>query len=126
MEDLERVIRESIVEGQPRTHRPWRKIMILVEGIYSMEGEICKLPEIVKLKKKYKVHLYFIIARLCRDKSLSDAIFVQLTRRSIYSNTNDDYSAICTSTRLTQLVLWASQAVVSASTGVSILPMLTC
>jgi serine palmitoyltransferase len=58
MEDLERVIRESIVEGQPRTHRPWRKIMILVEGIYSMEGEICKLPDIVKLKKKYKVYIY--------------------------------------------------------------------
>jgi serine palmitoyltransferase len=58
MEDLERVIRESIVEGQPRTHRPWRKIMILVEGIYSMEGEICKLPDIVKLKKKYKCYLY--------------------------------------------------------------------
>ncbi len=58
MEDLERVIRESIVEGQPRTHRPWKKIMILVEGIYSMEGEICKLPEIVKLKKKYKVNIY--------------------------------------------------------------------
>jgi len=57
MEDLERVIRESIVEGQPRTHRPWKKIMILVEGIYSMEGEICKLPDIVKLKKKYKVYI---------------------------------------------------------------------
>jgi len=26
------VIRESIAEGQPRTHRPWKKILILVEG----------------------------------------------------------------------------------------------
>lgn len=56
--DLERVVREAIVEGQPLIHRPWRKILILVEGIYSMEGEICNLPEIVKIKKKYKCYLY--------------------------------------------------------------------
>lgn len=58
VEDLERVIRKSIVEGQPRTHRPWKKILIIVEGIYSMEGEICKLKEIVELKKKYKCYLW--------------------------------------------------------------------
>ena len=48
-------MRESIAEGQPRTRRPWKKIVIIVEGVYSMEGEICRLPEIVELKKKYKV-----------------------------------------------------------------------
>ena len=58
MADLENVIRRSIVQGQPRTHRPWKRIMIVVEGIYSMEGEMCSLPEIVALKKKYKCHLY--------------------------------------------------------------------
>jgi len=52
---LEKVIREAIVDGQPRTHRPYGKILIVVEGIYSMEGEICKLKEIVAIKKKYKV-----------------------------------------------------------------------
>jgi serine palmitoyltransferase len=56
--DLERVLRESITEGQNKTHRSWRKILIIVEGIYSMEGEICKLAEIVKIKKKYKCYLY--------------------------------------------------------------------
>jgi len=55
---LEAVIRKAIVEGQPRTRRPWAKIIILVEGIYSMEGEMCCLPEIVALKKKYKCYLY--------------------------------------------------------------------
>lgn len=53
--DLERVVRDAIVKGQQRTHRPWKKIMIIVEGIYSMEGEICKLPDIVRIKNKYKV-----------------------------------------------------------------------
>jgi serine palmitoyltransferase len=57
-EHLERVLRAAVAEGQPRTHRPWSKILIVVEGIYSMEGEICRLPEIVAIKKKYRAYLY--------------------------------------------------------------------
>jgi serine palmitoyltransferase len=57
-EDLEAVLREAILEGQPRTHRPWKKIMIMVEGIYSMEGQMCPLAAIVALKKKYRCYLY--------------------------------------------------------------------
>lgn len=56
MKQLEAVLRDLIIQGQPRTHRPWRKIIIIVEGIYSMEGSIVKLPEVVALKKKYKVN----------------------------------------------------------------------
>ena len=52
---LEEVLREQIAEGQPRTHRPWKKIIVIVEGIYSMEGDLCKLPEIIAICKKYKV-----------------------------------------------------------------------
>jgi serine palmitoyltransferase len=52
---LEDVLREQIAGGQPRTHRPWKKIIVIVEGIYSMEGELCKLPEIISVCKKYKV-----------------------------------------------------------------------
>ena len=58
MEDLERVLRDSIIEGQPRTHRPWKKIMICVEGVYSMEGSLVNLPEVIRLKKKYNAYLY--------------------------------------------------------------------
>lgn len=58
VEDLEQLIRDSIVEGQPRTHRPWRRIVIIIEGIYSMEGEIANLPAIVAVKKKYGCYLY--------------------------------------------------------------------
>lgn len=52
---LEDVLREQITVGQPRTHRSWKKIVVIVEGIYSMEGELCKLPEIIAVCKKYKV-----------------------------------------------------------------------
>ncbi|MCJ1313895.1 serine palmitoyltransferase component [Agyrium rufum] len=58
MHDLERLLREVISQGQPRTHRPWKKILIVVEGLYSMEGSMCNLPKLVALKRKYKFHLF--------------------------------------------------------------------
>ncbi|KAG1662044.1 Serine palmitoyltransferase 2 [Nymphon striatum] len=56
--DLEKKLREAIIYGQNRTHRPWKKILIVVEGVYSMEGSIVNLPEIIRLKKKYKAYVY--------------------------------------------------------------------
>ncbi|XP_012685285.1 serine palmitoyltransferase 3 [Clupea harengus] len=58
MQSLEKLLKEAVSSGQPRTHRPWKKILILVEGVYSMEGSLVRLPEIVALKKKYKAYLY--------------------------------------------------------------------
>ena len=73
IKDLERQLCRAIIEGQPRTKRPWKKILIIVEGVYrlvenlidfllkssfSMEGSLCKLPEIIALKKKYRAYLY--------------------------------------------------------------------
>lgn len=34
MQSLEKLLRDAIIYGQPRSHRAWRKIIILVEGIY--------------------------------------------------------------------------------------------
>ncbi|KAL7268598.1 serine palmitoyltransferase component [Rhizina undulata] len=58
MKDLERVLREQISQGQPRTHRPWKKILVVVEGLYSMEGTMCNLPGLVALKRKYKFNIF--------------------------------------------------------------------
>ncbi|XP_068729494.1 serine palmitoyltransferase 2-like [Montipora capricornis] len=58
MASLENVLRESVVQGNPRTHRPWGKILVIVEGVYSMEGSVVRLPEVVALKNKYKAYLY--------------------------------------------------------------------
>ena len=55
---LENVLQEAIAYGRPRTRRPWRKILVMVEGIYSMEGEICDLKEVARVTKKYKAYLY--------------------------------------------------------------------
>lgn len=58
MKDLEKLIRNQIAQGQPKTHRPWKKIIIAVEGLYSMEGNMVNLPAIVELKDKYKCYLF--------------------------------------------------------------------
>ncbi|XP_019879160.2 serine palmitoyltransferase 2 [Aethina tumida] len=60
VKDLEQILQESIYYGQDRKgeYKPWKKIVIIVEGVYSMEGTIVKLPEIIALKKKYKAYLY--------------------------------------------------------------------
>ncbi|SPO03057.1 probable LCB2 - serine C-palmitoyltransferase subunit [Cephalotrichum gorgonifer] len=58
MNALEKVLREAISQGQPRTHRPWKKILVAIEGLYSMEGTMCDLPGILELKKKYKFYLF--------------------------------------------------------------------
>ncbi|KAL4948750.1 pyridoxal phosphate-dependent transferase [Aspergillus filifer] len=58
MRDLEAKLREAISQGQPRTHRPWKKILVVVEGLYSMEGSMCNLPGLIALKKRYKYHLF--------------------------------------------------------------------
>ncbi|KAF8249672.1 PLP-dependent transferase [Wilcoxina mikolae CBS 423.85] len=58
MKSLEALLREQIASGQPRSHRPWKKILVVVEGLYSMEGTMCNLPGILELKKKYKFHLF--------------------------------------------------------------------
>lgn len=58
MKALEKVLREAISQGQPRTHRPWKKILVAIEGLYSMEGTMCDLPGVLALKKKYKFNLF--------------------------------------------------------------------
>ncbi|EED95276.1 predicted protein [Thalassiosira pseudonana CCMP1335] len=56
--DLEGILREAIVYGQPRTRRPWNRILVIVEGIYSMEGEYCDLRNVVSVCKKYGAYVY--------------------------------------------------------------------
>ncbi len=34
MNDLEAKLRSAIVRGHPSTRRPWKKIFIVVEGVY--------------------------------------------------------------------------------------------
>lgn len=58
MQSLEKLLRDAIVHGQPRTHRPWKKILIVVEGIYRYTHKqiwstaLSVLPETGAAKKQ--------------------------------------------------------------------------
>ncbi len=48
----------SALEGVLRRSRDkFERVLIAVEGIYSMEGDVCPLPDIVKIKERYKALL---------------------------------------------------------------------
>lgn len=34
MQSLEKLLRDAVIYGQPRTRRAWKKILIMVEGVY--------------------------------------------------------------------------------------------
>ncbi|XP_041914851.1 serine palmitoyltransferase 1 [Alosa sapidissima] len=59
MEDLERLLKEQEMEDQrnPRKARVTRRF-IVVEGLYVNTADVCPLPELVKLKYKYKVRIF--------------------------------------------------------------------
>lgn len=70
---MEKTIRNAIVYGNPKTKKPFSRMLIIVEGIYSMEGSICNLPAVIALKKKYGAYLY-----LDEAHSIGIEIFLQI------------------------------------------------
>lgn len=50
MKDLERVLKES--QGK------YEQMLVITDGVFSMDGDIAKLPEIVKLAKEYGALTY--------------------------------------------------------------------
>jgi serine palmitoyltransferase len=58
MDNLEAILKQAIVMGRPRTRRTWNKILVIIEGVYSMEGEYCDLRNVVRLCKKYGAYIY--------------------------------------------------------------------
>lgn len=55
---LEELIIQKLGEGQNGSRQPWRNILVVVEGIYSMEGEVVDLPKLVALRRRHKIALY--------------------------------------------------------------------
>ena len=44
---------DSLEDALKRVRKYYRRVLIVVEGIYSMDGDICDLPRIIELKKEY-------------------------------------------------------------------------
>ncbi|CAI5453274.1 unnamed protein product [Caenorhabditis angaria] len=54
----EQVLRDALCSVSPRTGQKYNKILIIIEGIYSMEGTIVNLPGFIEIKKKYRAYLF--------------------------------------------------------------------
>jgi serine palmitoyltransferase len=52
--DLELILQDAVAGKGPR----YNKILVIVEGIYSMEGELCCLPDIVRVCKMYGAYIW--------------------------------------------------------------------
>lgn len=52
MEDLERVAKEAKESNQ------YNKIMVITDGVFSMDGDLCKLDEIVEIAERYDLMVY--------------------------------------------------------------------
>lgn len=52
MDDLRRVIKEAHESGL------YKKFMIITDGVFSMDGDIAKLPEIVEIAEEYDAFTY--------------------------------------------------------------------
>ncbi|PAV84916.1 hypothetical protein WR25_21775 [Diploscapter pachys] len=57
-QDCERLLRNALCELSPKTGKAYNKVLIVLEGIYSMEGTIIHLPAFIEIKKKYKSYLF--------------------------------------------------------------------
>lgn len=52
MDDLERVAREAVNSGL------YKKFLIITDGVFSMDGDIAKLPDIAAIGEKYDIPVY--------------------------------------------------------------------
>lgn len=57
VKDLERKLRKAIIHGHSRTNRPWKRIIIVVEGVYRLV-----LTEKVDFEKYYSNNRRHIVA----------------------------------------------------------------
>lgn len=58
MAELEKTLRYWISQGQPATHKAWKRVFLIVESIYSMEGTVLRLKKVLELKQRYKFYLF--------------------------------------------------------------------
>ncbi|KAG8305303.1 Serine palmitoyltransferase 1 [Homalodisca vitripennis] len=59
MDDLNRLLEETRQADLKNTKKASRsRRFLVVEGIYANTGEICPLPELIELRKKYKLRIF--------------------------------------------------------------------
>ena len=60
MEDLRAKAKEAVESGL------YKKVMYITDGVFSMDGDVAKLPEIVEIAKEFDLITYVDDARIRR------------------------------------------------------------
>lgn len=55
LDDLQLKLKDNVLKNENANGELFSKIVIVTEGIYSVDGTILHLPKLIELKKKYKV-----------------------------------------------------------------------
>jgi glycine C-acetyltransferase len=55
---LREILGRAVAEGQPDTGEPYRLILVVTDGVFSMDGDICPLPGIVEAADEVSAAVY--------------------------------------------------------------------
>ncbi len=55
---LREILERATAEGRPGTGEPYRLIMVVTDGVFSMDGDICPLPGIVEAAEEVGAAVY--------------------------------------------------------------------
>jgi glycine C-acetyltransferase len=50
---LRAILADAVAQGHPETHEPYRLILVVTDGVFSMDGDICPLPGIVEAAEEH-------------------------------------------------------------------------
>ena len=51
---LREILARAAAEGDPDTGKPYRLILVVTDGVFSMDGDICPLPGIVEAAEEHR------------------------------------------------------------------------
>ena len=55
---LREILARAVAEGRPDTGEPYRLILVVTDGVFSMDGDICPLPGIVEAAEEVGAAVY--------------------------------------------------------------------
>jgi glycine C-acetyltransferase len=55
---LRAILGRAVAEGRPGTGEPYRLILVVTDGVFSMDGDICPLPGIVEAAQEHGAAVY--------------------------------------------------------------------
>ena len=91
MKSLEDILRESVVQGQPRKHRAWKKILIIVEGVYRWVSDVARASSSRINEKTLRLDGFFNVTN--RQAYINFLIYRDLSTAHVSPSNDSSYIA---------------------------------